>query len=272
MCDENLLKLWKLVGFQKKFDPKCFGNFFKKKNLLLFFQKFWTCKLFLKNLVGLFYLKILLGFLVKILANFLKTCMFFENFWTRNLLRILLNFLLKILIFLPKFVNNVGHSWNDLVMSFENLIKTLLGFLMKILANFLKVCLFFENFWTWNLLKILLNFLLKILIFLSKFVFVKTCWLFLEWSCHVFWKFEKNLVGYLWKLCNIVKRSFSKRCLKFLQDFPQLLKKMLKLSENLVWFLEKVMKTLFWKIVDKPCWVFFLKILFTNLVGFWEFY
>ena len=37
-------------------------------------------------------------------------------------------------------------SQDDLVLSFEKLIKTLLGFLMKILANFLKACLFFENF------------------------------------------------------------------------------------------------------------------------------
>ena len=200
--------------------------FFKKKTLLLFFQKFWTCKLFLKNLVGLFYLKSLLGFLVKILANFLKTCMFFKKFWTRNLLRILLNFLLKILIFLPKFVNNVGHSWNDLVMSFGNLIKTLLGFLMKILANFLKTCLFFENFLSWNLLKILLNFLLKILIFLSKFVFVKTCWAFLEWSCHVFWKFDKNLVGFSYEDLG----KFSKNLSVFWKFF------ILKLVENLVEF------------------------------------
>ena len=55
---------------------------------------------------------------------------------------------------------------------------------------------------------------------------------------------------------------------------------MLKFSENLVCFFEKFMKTLFWKIVDKPCWVFFenfvhkpcrvLRILLENLVWFFE--
>ena len=133
---------------------------FFKKTLLLFFQKFWTCKLFLKNLVGLFYLKSLLGFLVMILAKFLKTCLFFENFWTRNLLRILLNFLLKILIFL------------------------------------------------------------------TKLVFVKTCWALLEWSCHVFWKFDKNLVGFSYEDLG----KFSKN----LSVFWKFLN--LKLVENLVKF------------------------------------
>ena len=97
---------------------------------------------------------------------------------------------------------------------------------MKILANFLKACLFFENFWTWNLLKILLNFLLKILIFLSKFEFVKTCWAFLEWSCHVFWKFDKNLVGFSYEDFGKFSKSLSVFW-KFLN---------LKFVENLVEF------------------------------------
>ena len=120
------------------------------------------------------------------------------------------------------------------------------------------------------MLKILLNFLLKILIFLSKFYL----WKHVGHSWNEFFmsfgNLIKTLLSILWKLCNIVKRSFSERCLKILQDFPQLLKKMLKLSENLVWFFEKVMKTLFWKFVDKPCWDFW-KFCSQTLSGFENF-
>ena len=121
------------------------------KNLFFFFfvENFELVNYFKKTCWAFIFLfENLVGFSCEDLSKFSKTCLFFENFWTWNLLKILLNFLLKILIFLPKFLNNVGHSWNDLVMSFGNLIKTLLGLLMKILANFLKACLFFENFWT----------------------------------------------------------------------------------------------------------------------------
>ena len=63
------------------------------------------------------------------------------------------------MIFLSKLV--FGHSWNDLVMSFGNLIKTLLGFLMKILANFLKNLSVFENFLNLKLVENLVEFSLE---------------------------------------------------------------------------------------------------------------
>ena len=77
--------------------------------------------IFSKNLLFIFLLKILNLKLVENLVEFSL-----ENF----------DILIKIRV-----------SQDDLVLSFEKLIKTLLGFLMKILANFLKACLFFfENF------------------------------------------------------------------------------------------------------------------------------
>ena len=88
MCDENLLKLWKLVGFQKILIQNVLTIFSKKKKNCYYYYYYFVenfepvnyFKKKKKNLVMLFYLKSLLGFLVKILANFLKTCLFFENF------------------------------------------------------------------------------------------------------------------------------------------------------------------------------------------------
>ena len=132
----------------KNFDPKCVGNFLKKKKKL--------CRAFL-------------------------------------------------------FENSVRFSCKDLGKFF---LKNLSFLFLKIFAP--KIC--------WKSCGI---FCLKILIFLPKFVFVKTCWAFLEWSCHVFWKFDKNLVGFSYEDFG----KFSKKNLSVFENFLNL-----KLVENLVEF------------------------------------
>ena len=71
-------------------------------------------------------------------------------------------------------------------------LKTLLGFLVKILANFLKNLSAFEKFLNLKLVENLVEFSLENFDILIKI----GIWAFLEWSCHVFWKFDKNLVGF----------------------------------------------------------------------------
>ena len=107
-------------------------------------------------------------------------------------------------------------SQDDLVLSFEKLIKTLLGFLMKILANFLKACLFliiFEPKTCWG-------------IFFWKFWYCYQnlyLWKLVGhfWNDHVFWKFDKNFVGLCWKWI----MNFSKILLDFLRTFIVTFKK-----------------------------------------------
>ena len=101
----NLTDVWwkfvKVLGtccFLKIFDPKCVGNFLKN-TCYLFFQKFWTCKLFNKPCRAFFfwgkvfcYIYIYLYIYIYITKNFVgfscenckfsKTFLFFEHFWT----------------------------------------------------------------------------------------------------------------------------------------------------------------------------------------------
>ena len=138
----------------KKFWSKMCWQFSQKKKkkllllLLLFCRKFWTCKLFLKKKkkkpCRAFLFEKSIGFSCKDLGKFSKNLFVFWKFLNPKFVENLVKFALENFDILIK----ICVSRNDIVLSFENLIKTLLGFLMKILANFLKACLFFENFWT----------------------------------------------------------------------------------------------------------------------------
>ena len=177
MCDENLLKFWKLVGFQKFWSKMCW-QFSQKTYYLLFFL--------LKTLN------------LKLVENLVEFSL--ENF----------DILIKIRV-----------SQDDLVLSFEKLIKTLLGFLMKILANFLKACLFFwkflnlkfveefsfENFDIltkicicenmWGIFEMIMSFgnLIKTLLGFAEnelWIFRKSCWTFWEL---LLWLSKKTFVN-----------------------------------------------------------------------------
>ena len=100
MCDENLLKLLKLVGFQKILIQNVLTIFSKKKKkllllLLLFCRKFWTCKLFKKKKkkpCRAFLFEKSIGFSCKDLGKFSKSLFVFWKFLNLKLVENLVEF------------------------------------------------------------------------------------------------------------------------------------------------------------------------------------
>ena len=154
----------------------------------------WFPKILIQNVLAIFSKNLLFIFLLKILN--LKLVENLVEFSLENF-----DILIKIRI-----------SQDDLVLSFEKLIKTLLGFLMKILANILKAFLF-----------------------LLKIFEPKTCWGIFFWK---FWYSYQNLWGIfemIMSFGNLIKNfvglcqkrtmNFSKILLDFLRTFIVTFKK-----------------------------------------------
>ena len=96
MCDENLLKFWKLVGFQKNFDPKCVGNFLKKSFFFFFVENFELVNYFKKTCWAFIFLfENSVGFSSKDLGKFSKNLSFFEKILNLKLVENLVEFSLE---------------------------------------------------------------------------------------------------------------------------------------------------------------------------------
>ena len=143
----------------------------------------WFPKILIQNVLAIFSKNLLFIFLLKILN--LKLVENLVEFSLENF-----DILIKIRI-----------SQDDLVLSFEKLIKTLLGFLMKILANILKAFLF-----------------------LLKIFEPKSCWGIFFWK---FWYSYQNL----WGIFEMIM-SFGKLCWALPKKNHDFFENLVGLSEN----------------------------------------